>query len=573
MKILTAEQKFSDAGGNPDAKRRGIRVQKYFCEAGLLLITLLFSCWLMTHTFSYDGKNSSMLIASKAFSDFGAHIPLIRSFSLGDNLSRFLHGTVQYPIFPGTPIRYHYLFYMFVGVLEKLGLRIDWALNLPSALGFFALIVLLYILAKKLFHSVKVGVFTIVFFLFNGSLSFIKFFQLHPVSVKSIHDIVANDKFPSFAPWGEGEVSAFWNLNIYTNQRHLAFAFALTLIFISVLLWIEKKPLKKQIIYLIPEVIILAVMPYFHQPMLIILAVFLTCYFVVFPRLRIIILLIGEIGALLILPQIFPLLHEVKTFRWNPGYLISAPLSPIHILWYWIQNIGLHFFLIPIGWLVASARVKKIMIPLLFLFLIPNLFQFSVEMAANHKFFNFYLIMGNMLSAYVLVRIFSVKYIGKLAGVVGFVVLILSGIIDFFPVYNDRYMTLEDIPKNEAAVWIRDNTPEDAVFLNSSYFFHPASVAGRKIFQGWPYFTWSAGYTGNRSQIMKTIYESSDPLIFCPLLITNNISYITAENITDDHNLPHIDPLRFTTIAPPMYTNGTLFIFSVSSLCYNISNY
>ena len=233
----------------------------------------------MFHTFSYDKTTPSMLIAGKAMSDFGAHIPLIRSFSMGDNLTRLTRGTVEYPLYPGEPIRYHYLFYMFVGVLERLGLRIDWALNIPSALGFFALIILLYLLAKQLFHSVKVGVLTVVFFLFNGSLSFVKFFQLHPISRTSLFEIVTNNTFPSFAPWGTGDISAFWNLNIYTNQRHLAFAFALALVFISILAWIEHKPLKKQALFLIPEVIILAVMPYFHQPILVILAVFMICYF------------------------------------------------------------------------------------------------------------------------------------------------------------------------------------------------------------------------------------------------------------------------------------------------------
>lgn len=549
------------------SKRKLVRL----LEAVLLCVIFLFSFWLMVHTFSYDKTTSSMRIAGKAVSDFGAHIPLIRSFSLGDNLTRFFRGAVEYPLFPGEPIRYHFLFYMLVGILEKLGCRIDWAFNIPSALGFFALAILLYLLAKRLFHSVKVGVLTVVFFLFNGSLSFVRFFQLHPISQTSVQDIITNNTFPSFAPWGTGEISAFWNLNIYTNQRHLAFAFALALVFISILVWIERKPFKKQVIFLIPEVIILAIMPYFHQPILIILAIFMTCYFFLFPRLRILLLLTGGIGALCVLPQLIPLLHGPQTFRWDPGYLVSAPLSPIHILWYWIQNIGLHFFLIPIGWLIAPTRIKKIMIPLFFLFLIPNLFQFSVEMAGNHKFFNFYLIIGNMLSAYVLVRIFSLKHIGTLVGLVGVAGLIFSGIIDFFPVYNDGYMTLRDIPKNEVAAWIRDNTPKDAVFLNSSYFFHPASLAGRKIFQGWPYFTWSAGYNQNRIPFLSEMYETRNPEERCTLLANSHISYVTVEDVTYDPNLPTIDLTYFLTHYTPVFLSADkrYAIFTTEALCHN----
>lgn len=109
-----------------------------------LSLCLIFSFWLMFHTFSYE--NNSILIASKAWSDFASHIPLIRSFSLGSNLPP------EYPIFPGEPIRYHFLFYLVVGLLERLGMRIDFALNIPSALSFFLLICSIYLLAMLLFN-------------------------------------------------------------------------------------------------------------------------------------------------------------------------------------------------------------------------------------------------------------------------------------------------------------------------------------------------------------------------------------------------------------------------------------
>ncbi|EKD67550.1 MAG: hypothetical protein ACD_48C00343G0003 [uncultured bacterium] len=522
------------------------------------IFSLLFSSYLMFHTFSYDGKNSSMLIASKAWSDFGAHIPLIRSFSLGNNWPP------EYPLFPGEPIRYHFLFYFLVGMLEKAGLRIDWALNIPSIIGFTGLMIGIAVIAQKLFKDKRITILSLLFFLFNGSLSFVRFFQTH-----SVKEIMTNTTFPSFAPWGPGEITAFWNLNIYTNQRHLAFAFALALLFIGILLYIEKMPLKKQLFFLIPEVFILAIMPYFHQPILVILAVFMACYFVLFPHLRVLLLLIGAVGAMYIFPQLLPLISGQKTIHWNPGYLMSPPLAPLHILWYWIQNLGLHFFLIPLGWILAPARIKKITIPLLFVFIIPNLFQFSVEMAANHKFFNFYLILGNMLSAYVLIKICSCKYIGKLVGSIALIGLIFSGIIDFFPVYNDEVMTLQDIPANNVATWIKDNTPPDAIFLNSSYFFHPASIAGRKILLGWPYFSWSAGYnTDTRWSDMKTLYETTNPTLFCHLISKYHVSYISYQKPEVDNIHPNITMLE--SQAEPVFTGqeNTYFIYKLSTACY-----
>ncbi len=524
--------------------------------------SLFFSSWLMFHTFSYDTENTSMQIATKAWSDFAAHIPLIRSFSLGNNWPP------EYPLFPGEPIRYHFLFYFLVGCLEKAGVRIDFALNIPSIIGFAGLMIGIAVLAHKLFQDKQITILSVLFFLLNGSLSWMRFFVTHPPSVHTLHDITTNMAFPSFAPWGDGDISAFWNLNIYTNQRHLGAAFSLALLFIGILLSMEKLPWKKQKLLLIPAIAILAILPYFHQPILIILALFMLCYFALFPKLRTALFLIGAFGMLCIIPQLFSLLSGTKTVHFAAGYLMTAPITAYTILWYWIQNIGLHFFLIPLGWLLAPPRIKKITIPLLFLFLIPNLFQFAIEMAANHKFFNFYLIIGNILSAYAVVRIYTytwknplLRFLSRICALTCGFFLIFSGVIDFFPIVNDTHGRLEDIPRNETATWIRDNTPPDAVFLNSSYLFHPASIAGRKIFQGWPYFSWSAGYnTHNREMDVQTLYETQNADLFCSLIQKNRISYITYQEPPERTDiLFSMDLLQ--QHAQQVYTDGTYSIW------------
>ncbi|MCX6724868.1 MAG: hypothetical protein NTV20_02095, partial [Candidatus Shapirobacteria bacterium] len=187
----------------------------------------------MWHTFGY--KNHTIYIAAKAWSDFAAHIPLIRSFSWGQNWPP------QYPLFPGPFIHYHFLFYALVGLLEKLGLTISWALNLPSSLAFFGLILAIYFLAKLLFKSRFVSFLSVILFLFNGSFSFLEFFKSHPISLRTPIEIFRNNTFPSFGPYDGKIVSAFWNLNIYTNQRHLALAFSLALLILILVL----KPLNQ----------------------------------------------------------------------------------------------------------------------------------------------------------------------------------------------------------------------------------------------------------------------------------------------------------------------------------------
>ena len=121
----------------------------------------------MWRTFQYH--NHTFYISAKVWSDFAAHLPLIRSFSWGQNWPP------EYPLFPGEPIRYHFLFYFLVGQLEKLGLPLDWALNLPSALGFGGLLTIIYLFSKFIFQSSLTGFLAVILFLFNSSLSFLEF--------------------------------------------------------------------------------------------------------------------------------------------------------------------------------------------------------------------------------------------------------------------------------------------------------------------------------------------------------------------------------------------------------------
>ncbi|MBI3343162.1 hypothetical protein HY032_03320, partial [Candidatus Gottesmanbacteria bacterium] len=538
----------------------------------IFLLFFFFSFWLMFHTFSYDPNTHTILIARKLWSDFGAHIPLIRSFSMGDNFNLLRQGKPQYPLYPGEKMRYHFVFYALVGLLERVGLPLDWALNLPSILGFFTLLLFLFLIARMLFKDVRVAILSIIFFLFNGSLAFLQFFRDHPLSRATFTDILHVSEFPAFAPWGPGDVSAFWNLNIYTNQRHLAVGFAIALGFILTVLHIDKNIsfakatglAKLKLQWAILWGVVIGLLPYLHTPTLVIMAVLFISYFLLFGNVRRFLLVSGAIAGILVIPQLLSFPQGPTSIRWYPGYLIHDELTLPRFLLYWWQNLGLHSILIPIGFIFIPSRAKKTLLPVVPIFLIGNLFQFSVEVAANHKFFNFALILGNMVSAYTIVSIgkhlhlsllrvksrnlflFFIGSIGNIGSICLLVVLLsLSGIIDFFVVWNDQKGGIADVGNSDVATWIARNTPTNAVFLNSSFLYPPANLAGRKIFLGWPYFAWSAGYQGNRHETMKTIYESKDSSIFCPLLKSNSIDYVTVENTEGDPNLPAIDVAYF----------------------------
>lgn len=489
-----------------------------------LIITvaaLIFSFWLMFSTFAY--KDGSILIAAKARSDFGSHLPLIRSFSLGNNFPP------EYPIFPGEPIRYHFLFYLLVGLIERAGVRIDFALVVPSALSFSFLIVTIYLLAKLVFKSRFVGILSVLFFLFNGSFSFLEFFKAHPLSLNTPIDILQNTTFPSFGPYDGKIVSAFWNLNIFTNQMHLAPPLALLLFLIYSLIKNEEKRVSIKWHWALLWGLFLGLLPFSHSSIFIMALAILGISFLLFKHQRAPLLLMLTLGIILSLPRTLYL--ESTAFfvpQIKPGYLITDNFNPKTFLTYWFMNFGLFFVFTPIGFLLSPKNGKKLLTAFLPLFIIGNLIQFSPEMASNHKFFNVFLIIGNMLAAYLIYKIWKAHFLTKVFVLPFILIMTLSGIIDFFAVANDQLGEQPDYPKDPDVAWIMQNTPPDSVFLNSTYFFDAASLAGRKIFFGWPYFAWSVGHdTYKRDKIIKAMLNPTDLPTLCKMLEENDIDYIS----------------------------------------------
>lgn len=538
-------------------------IHNHSVEILVVIFALIFSFWLMFHTFQYN--NGSFLISAKVWSDFAGNIPLIRSFSLGDNLPP------QYPIFPGEPIRYHFLFYLLVGFLEKIGLQIDWALNLPSALSFSLLIISIYFLAKTFFQSRAVGILSVLFFLFNGSLSFLEFLKTHPFSPNFFYDISSLMAFPSFGPYDGKIVSAFWNLNIYTNQRHLAisYAFSLFLIFLVLLPIFKKTKLPLGVSVVLG--ILLGLSFSLHMAMFVANGIILCILFLLFPKVRMSIFVILAVAAPLFLPQYFYMQQSPSTLKpsFFFGYLATTMADKTNIFTYWFYNLGLHSIFILIGFFLAPKNMKKVFVSVFSIFILANTVLFSAEASANHKFINFFMIFGNMFTAFALVSLWKKRFL-KPVVVVSVFFLIFSGIIDFFPVFNDQKITLSDYHNNPDVYWIIKHTSQNSVFLNTTFLYDPASLAGRKIFLGWPYFPWSAGYDTNaRGALMAKILGSKDKEKMCHLLKENNLDYIGVKILLrPDPDIPPISSI-FQTSFKPAYVNSSsqYSIYSVSKNC------
>ncbi|KKQ42624.1 MAG: hypothetical protein US60_C0015G0035 [Microgenomates group bacterium GW2011_GWC1_37_8] len=540
------------------------KIQKYKFEVIFFSLLFLFSNLLMWKTLR-STSNGDLLIAAKAWSDFSANIPVIRSFSLGHNFPP------QYPLFAGPPIRYHFVFYALVGLLEKIGIPLDWALNTLSALSFFALLSLIYFVSKRLFGRKSVGVAAVMLFLFNSSFAFLEYFKKNPFALQAPLKILLNREFSSFGPFDGNVVSAFWNLNIYTNQRHLALGYSFLILFFLLFVIFAKKP--KSLTYHKACLLgtFIGFLPFIHLSTFGMLIVSLLIFFVVYKALRGKIIVIFICAGLIAFPQFlymgFP---QNIVGLYNPGYLIDN-LNFANFAKYWFYNLGFSAITAPIGFLLIKKDLRKIFIPFFVFFIIGNLFRFTPSMIDNHKFFNAAIIGANILSAYFLVYLWIKSAWLKIVAGSIFFFLTLSGIIDLFPIVNDRLLALEDIPKNKTANFILENTHADAVFLNANYIFDPASIAGRKIYLGWAYFPWSLGYdVDTRRANLQQVLNSTDKAFICNLLHKEGINYLEIQNPSTIERV-NIDYEFYNSNFIAIYRKGSeLVIYDLSKSC-NIS--
>lgn len=186
------------------------------------LAALALSFWIMLQRLSGD----PLMVSSNTWGDTALHIGIARSFSEGDNYPPVL------PIFSGETIRYHFGFDFYAGVLERMGLPIGWAFNLPGALGFASIMVLVFALAHYLWQRVSIGVVAAILFPTNVSLAFLRYFDKYPSVLAALqpHNWWNHDKYSAIAPYQAHEqITIFFTLNPYLTQTHLIIAMVIVL--------------------------------------------------------------------------------------------------------------------------------------------------------------------------------------------------------------------------------------------------------------------------------------------------------------------------------------------------------
>src|SRR3989344_810847 len=310
----------------------------------LLIVFFLFSFWLMTKSFGYDGQSQQFRIERHQIGDFGLHLSLIRSFSWGNNFP------VESPFFPGRPLPYHYYFDLLVGLLEKTGLRIDVAFNGVSILLFTALLFLIYKLPQLIFRKSKLlGILSVILFVFHSNLTFIDFFKEKGFSLSTFKDFWLLPDYIHKGPFDGSIISIFFTLNVYLNQRHLIAAFVISLAIIYFLLSKLIKAQKISYKTLILLGLVLGILSRVHTLTFFSTTIILFLLFILFKRLRLLLPLFLFAFVVFSFHAKDILGQDISHTFFNPGFLSQEPLSFVNFIYFWAVNLGIAIVLIPFG--------------------------------------------------------------------------------------------------------------------------------------------------------------------------------------------------------------------------------
>lgn len=543
----------------------------------VFLLTFAFSFILMFWSFQY--KDGQMIMVGRVWSDFAAHIPLIRSFSMGHNFPP------EYPTFPGEPIRYHYLFFVMVAAVESLGFNIAFSFNLISALGMWLLLWMIYHTTLTLFKSRKAAMLAIVLFLLNGTWSIWEIIKVSHSALELVKNIVNAPEYASFGPWDGKIVSAFWNWNIYLNQRHLAASFGLALAVSYPLLRLGLDKTFKLKSHWYPLIYFTFILfPIFHQAAYVMSIGWCLLWCVFYCRKipkKVLYLyfwsflfsLITHFGLSANSKQHneFAVTYEMGAFALKTGPLgyLAKDKTAFGIAYYWLFNLGFYSILLPIIFLFSPKKVKAFFLPFIGFFVLANIAQLSTDMINNHKLVNYFTIGGNIITAGFLMMLWRKHWIITPVILIVILGLTASGIADIFPLINNHFLYVADYPQSPVAMWVKDNTLPKSIFLSNDYIFNPASIVGRKLFLDYGYFNWSMGYPdGERRQLLKIIYNADlKKSVVCDTLVQNHIDYVHLINVhsTQEYDVEH--STLFKTFQPIYKNDSDQYIFKVSDNC------
>jgi len=521
---------------------------------GPILFTIAavaFTGFLMFLTFKVLGN--SIYVGYSVFSDFAPHLGMIRSFSESNNFP------TQYAHFAGEDIRYHFMFQFMVGNLEFLGMRLDFAFNLPSMFGMIGTYMLLFVLVVRLTKSRLCGYLTALLFTFRSSFTVFRYMAEQPKD-NVWNALKTNTEFLGYT---QNENWGLWNLNVYCNQRHLAFALAMLVLAILLffpyveamgkkLLAVQKgekltfadriEQLKtlffsktafgvKDVKFAVGMGVFLGALAFWNGSALV--ATLAMLFFM------------AAVSDYRLDYLITAVIVLILYFLQSKLFVEGSVVSPAYFFGFLAENKtawGVVLFIVELTGIVlfvaiaGATMVKGTVRYMLLVFLVPFVLAFTLaltgDITVNHKWIMMSLMLVSMFAAIVLTNLFkSGDWLKRAVAIVLLFVLTATGVYDLTTVVkrNENYLVFSyDDPVTN---WIAENATCDDIFLTPYYSLNNVVMGCAMLYYGWPYYAWSAGYdTYSREREVKKMYEASSVDKLDALVEEHNIRYIIVDH-------------------------------------------
>lgn len=508
-------------------------------EAVFYLALLIFVTLTFRYVLHADGNH--LYMGYTVFSDYAPNLSLIRSFSWFENFP------TQYPFFAGEDIKYHFMFMFFCGNLERMGLPIEVAYNLPSILGLFGFLVMLTQFTLRVTGRFAAAVITPFLFVFRSGLALFYFIAEHLSAGDLINAFRKNSVFIGYTPnenWG------LWNYNVYLNQRHLGFG----LLIVMAVIWYYYGYLEnacglsahiKELFFTrdawavrdLPRVILTAVilgMLSFWNGACVIGGLLVLAGFALFSRNKLDFLGLAIITVCMSFMQTHFFIYGSAVspaFYWG---FISESKNVMGVLWFLIEISGMTIA----GAIFAAIVLEEKYRVLICAFLLPTAFAFTMsltpDVTVNHKYIMMSMAFLTVIWAELLVRLWRERRtaVARTFAVVLAVILMATGAYDFVIIIRNNGKDHEFAVDTESELghYIKDNLTWDDLVLSGPDSVSDFTVSGCRMYCGWPYYAWSAGYdTDYRFEMAKYIYSIDDEAELLRTLSEENINYVLYE--------------------------------------------
>lgn len=192
---------------------------------------------------------------------------------------------------------------------------------------------------------------------------------------------------------------------------------------------------------------------------------------------------------------------SATSFRSFLGWQFGWDKGEENFFWFWFKNTG---FFIPlvvaaICWrrgqrTLVSRRLLLFYLPFTLFFVIPNLIRLAPWVWDNNKVIFYWYVASSPLVALLLVELWRMSAVLRVAAVVLFLSLTLAGALDVWRVVSQTTEHGEfDRDGIRFAEMIKEKTEPRALILNAPTFNHPVLLTGRRSLLGYPGHIWTHG--------------------------------------------------------------------------------